>query len=231
MYIMKNSKRKILLLEDDELFASTLQDYLDESNFNVDVAKDGEEALDKSYKNCYDLYLFDINVPKLNGFELLKNLREHGVKTPTIFLTSYNDDATLNKCFSYGCDDYIKKPFKVTELILRINAVLRRTSRVLNKVKIAKTTYYDYTDRKVFSNDKEVPLSIKMVQLLELMIENNNKTIINQEIIDRLWSSYEEHSEGSIRLYITKIRAIVGKEKILNIKKVGYAIKNIICDE
>ncbi len=228
---MDKSKRKILLLEDDELFASTLLDYLEESNFDVDVANDGEEALNKSYENRYDLYLFDINVPKLNGCELLKQLRDNGIKIPTIFLTSHKDDSILNKCFSNGCDDYIKKPFNVTELILRINAVLRRTSRVLNKVKIAPSTYYDYNSRKVFCNDEEIPLSMKMLQLLELFIENNNKTIINQEIIDRLWSSYEEHSEGSIRLYITKIRAIVGKEKIRNIKKVGYAISNIVYDE
>lgn len=228
---MDNSKRKILLLEDDELFASTLLDYLEESNFDVDVVNDGEEALNKSYKNRYDLYLFDINVPKIDGCELLKSLRDNGIKIPTIFLTSYNDDTTLNKCFSNGCDDYIKKPFKVTELLLRINAVLRRTSRVLNEVKISPTTHYDYNSRKVFCNNKEIPLSMKMLQLLELFIENNNKVVVNQEIIDRLWSSYEEHSEGSIRLYITKIRAIVGKEKIQNIKKVGYTISNIIYDE
>jgi len=224
-------KRKILLLEDDELFSSTLVDYLEESNFNIDVVNDGEKALDKSYKNHYDLYLFDINVPKLNGYELLKTLRESGIKIPTIFLTSYHDETYLNKCFSIGCDDYIKKPFNVTELILRINAVLRRTSRILNRVKIGKTTYYDYNNRKVFCDNDEIRLSIKMIQLLELFIENNDKIITNQEIIDRLWSSYEECSEGSIRLYITKIRAIVGKEKIKNIKKIGYSISNIIYDE
>jgi DNA-binding response OmpR family regulator len=228
---MNKMKRKILLLEDDELFASTLLDYLKESNFDVDVVSDGEEALNKSYENHYDLYLFDINVPKLNGIELLKNLRDNGIKIPTIFLTSYNDDMTLEKCFSSGCDDYIKKPFKVTELVLRINAVLRRTSRIENRVQISCDTYYDFNNRKVFQNTKQIQLPIKVIQLLELFIENDNKTITNQEIIDRLWSNYEEHSEGSIRLYITKIRSIVGKQKVLNIKKVGYAVSNIVYNE
>lgn len=228
---MNKTKRKILLLEDDELFASTITDYLKESNFDVDVVYDGEEALNKSYENYYDLYLFDINVPKLNGIELLKNLRDNDIKIPTIFLTSYSDDSTLNKCFSNGCDDYIKKPFKVTELLLRINAVLRRTSRISNKVNINTKTYYDFNDRKIFCDNKEIQFPIKVIQLLELFIENDNKTITNQQIIDRLWSNYEEHSEGSIRLYITKIRAIVGKQKVLNIKKVGYAVSNIVCNE
>jgi len=228
---MNKTKRKILLLEDDELFASTLFDFLQESNFDVDIANNGEDALTKSYENHYDLYLFDINVPKMNGIELLKSLRENGIKIPTIFLTSYGDDDTLNNCFSNGCDDYIKKPFKVTELVLRINAVLRRTSRISNQVQINISSYYDFNNRKVYTNNNEVQLPIKVIQLLELFIENNNKTITNQQIIDRLWSNYEEHSEGSIRLYITKIRAIVGKEKIINIKKVGYVVSNIICDE
>ena len=229
--IMNNTKRKILLLEDDKLFASTVSDFLEESNFDIDIASDGEEALTRSYENYYDLYLFDINVPKLNGIELLKNLRDNGIKIPAIFLTSYKDDNTLNECFISGCDDYIKKPFKVNELVLRINAVLKRTSRIENKVNLSKNCYYDFNSRRIYCDDKEFSVPLKVIQLLELFIENNNKTITTQEIIDRLWSNYEEHSEGSIRLYITKIRNIVGKEKIINIKKVGYEILDIISDQ
>ena len=228
---MNNTKRKILLLEDDKLFASTVSDFLKESNFNIDTALDGEEALSMSYESYYDLYLFDINVPKLNGIELLKNLRENRIKTPTIFLTSYKDETTLNECFINGCDDYIKKPFKVSELVLRINAVLKRTSRIENRVNISETCYYDFNNRRIYCDEKEFSVPLKVIQLLELFIENNNKIITNQEIIDRLWSNYEEHSEGSIRLYITKIRNIVGKEKIINIKKIGYEILGIISDK
>ena len=227
---MNNTQRKILLLEDDELFASTISDFLEESNFDIDIVNDGEEALCKSYEKHYDLYLFDINVPKLNGIELLKNLRDNGIKVPTIFLTSYKDDATINECFINGCDDYIKKPFKVNELVLRINAVLKRTGRMENRVNINPTCYYDFNSRRIYCNNEEFNVPLKVIQLLELFIENNNKTITTQEIIDRLWSNYEEHSEGSIRLYITKIRNIVGKEKIVNIKKIGYKVLDIISD-
>lgn len=225
---MNNRKRKILLLEDDELFARTLVDFLKESNFDVDIAIDGEEALSKSYEKYYDLYLFDINVPKLNGIELLKSLRNNGIKIPVIFLTSYKDDKTLNECFVSGCDDYIKKPFKVNEMVLRINAVLKRASRIEERAFISKTCYYDFNARRIYCDEKEMHVPLKVIQLLELFIENNNKVITTDEIINRLWSNYEEHSEGSIRLYITKIRNIVGKEKILNIKRVGYKITDII---
>ncbi len=228
---MNITKRKILLLEDDTLFAQTLTDFLEESHFNIDIAKDGEEALLKSYENHYDLYLFDINVPKLNGIELLKTLRKNGIKIPTIFLTSYKDDKTLNKCFENGCDDYLRKPFKVSELLLRMNAILKRTSRVENIVKISQNHHYNFNSRRIYCDNDEMKYPLKVIQLLELFIENDNKTITTHEIIDRLWNNTQEHSEGSLRLYITKLRQITGKDKIKNIKKVGYAISGIVCDE
>ena len=225
---MNKIKRKILLLEDDNLFAKTLVDFLEESDFYIDCVDDGEKALAKSYENHYDLYLFDINVPKLNGIELLKALRDSDIKIPTIFLTSYKDDYTINECFISGCDDYIKKPFKVNELLLRINAVLKRTSRVENKVNISNSCYYDFNSRRVYCNNEDIHLPLKVIQLLELFIQRDNKTVTTSEIIDKLWSNYEEYSEGSIRLYITKLRNIVGKEKIVNIKKVGYKISGLV---
>ncbi len=227
---MTTLKRKILLLEDDQLFAQSLIDFFKESNFDIDLAIDGEIALDRSYENHYDLYLFDINVPKLNGIDLLKNLRDSGVKIPTIFLTSYKDEKTLKECFDNGCDDFLRKPFKVSELLLRINAILKRTSRIEKIVKINKSHYYNFDSRKIYCDNIEVKYPLKVIQLLELFIENDNKTITTHEIIDKLWSNTENHSEGSLRLYITKLRQIVGKNKIENIKKIGYSISGIICE-
>jgi len=146
---MNTTKRKILLLEDDKLFAQSLIDFLNDANFSVDLAIDGEEALDKSYENKYDIYLFDINVPKLNGIELFKILRENGITIPTIFLTSYKDEKTLEDCFENGCEDFLRKPFKVKELLIRINAVLKRINKTDNIVKIAQNHYYNFDKREV----------------------------------------------------------------------------------
>ncbi len=227
---MNTIKRQILLLEDDNLFSQTLVDFLEELNFNVDITTNGEEALSKSYENHYDLYLFDINVPKLNGIDLLKALRGNGIKIPTIFLTSYKDDKTLKECFDTGCDDFLRKPFKLSELNYRINAILKRTSRVENIVKISPNHCYNFDSRRIYYDEVEMQHPLKVIQLLELFLENNNKTITTNEIIERLWSNSQEHSEGSLRLYITKLRQIVGKDKIKNIKKVGYAVSGIIND-
>ena len=216
--------RKILLLEDDKLFSSTLEDFLSEYGFEVDVASDGEKALELSYKNRYDLYLFDINVPKIDGISLLKSLREQDDTIPTIFLTSYKDDKTLKECFKSGCDDFLKKPVDIEELLLRIDAVLKRVGGVRKSFKLRENIYYDFEKRQVFDGDKPLPLSLKVILLLELFIEKNNKIVTPHQIIQKLWSSSEEYSEGSIRLYISKIREIVGKEKIKNIKKIGYEV-------
>jgi len=228
---MNIKKRQILLLEDDKLFAHSLIDFLEELNFNIDFVCDGEEALNSIYDNHYDLYLFDINVPKIDGIALLETLRDSGITTPTIFLTSYRDDKSLNRCFGSGGDDYLRKPFKLNELMLRINAILKRTSRVDNIVKFASNYYFDFDNREVYYNQEKIKFPLKVIQLLEFVIENSNKTVTTNDIIRVLWSDSQEHSEGALRLYISKVRQIVGKDKILNIKKVGYSISSIIYEQ
>jgi len=226
---MNKIKRKLLLLEDDKLFAYSLIDFLEELNFSIDLVCDGDRALDYIYKNSYDLYLFDINVPKIDGIELLDILRDNKIDTPTIFLTSYRDENTLSRCFNSGCDDYLRKPFRLNELILRINAILKRTSRVDNIVRFHSNYYFDFDNRVVYYNQKEMKYPLKVIQLLELFIDNNNQIVTKDDIIRSLWSDEEAHSDGAIRLYISKVREIVGKDKIINIKKVGYSISGIIC--
>ncbi|SHO80274.1 Two-component system response regulator DccR [hydrothermal vent metagenome] len=225
-----NKKREILLLEDDKLFAHSLIDFLEELNFTIDFVSDGQEALNSIYNNRYDLYLFDINVPKIDGIELLQTLRDSAITTPTIFLTSYRDDNTLNRCFSSGCDDYLRKPFKLNELMLRINAILKRTRRVDNIVKFSSNYYFDFDKREVYYNDELIKYPLKVIQLLEFIISNRDKMVTTDDIIRVLWSDSQEHSEGALRLYISKVRQIIGKDKIVNIKKVGYSISSNLCE-
>lgn len=229
---MVTYNRKILLLEDDNLFAESLIDLLEINKYDIDHAKDGEEALNYSFDNTYDLFLFDINVPKINGIELLKDLRISKDYTPTIFLTSYKDDETINESFLSGCDDYIKKPFNVNELLLRVNAVLKRTAKVNDtKIFLTKNIYFDFEKRIVFEKDLEVIMPFKVICLLELFIQKDNSIVTNEEIISKLWSVSEEYSSGSLRLYINRLRNLLGKEKIINIKKVGYKIEGIILEQ
>ena len=215
---------KILLLEDDELFASSIIDFLEEENFIIDHATDGEALLDLNYENNYDLYLLDINVPKISGLELLSQLRESGDKTPAIFLTSYKDKDTLKDGFSSGADDYLTKPIDLDELILRIFALLKRSGKQLENIKVQNLEFNPLT-KELRKNSELVKLPIKVVELFELFCENRGEIVSKEQIISRLWSCEEEFSDGSIRVYINKLKQLLDNDSIVNIKGVGYKIQ------
>ena len=142
---------KILVLEDDKLFNDTLEDFLEEEGFEVTTALDPYSALDITYEERFDLYLFDVNLPYETGFSLLKQLRDAGDLTPTMFLTSRNDKVSLTQGFDVGADDYMKKPIDLDELLLRINALLRRQIRS-SKLKIGEYVL-DRTSKELFLNE------------------------------------------------------------------------------
>jgi len=128
---------KILLLEDDKVLSESLIELLEYENFAITHVKDGEEAINKTYEQKFDMFLFDVNVPFVNGFELLRNLRESGDETPAIFLTALDDIASLSLGFKSGADDYIKKPFDFDELLVRIKAILKRQYNTYdNEIKV-----------------------------------------------------------------------------------------------
>jgi len=216
-------KRKILLLEDDELFAESLQDYLEEKEFLVDIAVDGEDALNKAYYNNYDIYLLDVNVPLVNGIDFLKLIRSGSDEKPAIFITSHTDKDTLIKGYKSGCDDYMRKPIDLEELYYRIKVLLKKSNHI-STYKLNSNCFYSTEKRELVCNGKKVKLAIKVLKLLELLLENRSKVVTKEQIIYKLWSVHETYSEGSIRVYINKLKKILGNEKIENIKGLGYKL-------
>ncbi len=215
---------KILLLEDDNLFAESLEDFLSELGFCVDICNDGESALEKSYENRYNLLLLDINVPKVNGFEVLQNIREQNDDTPAIFLTSFRDKNSILKGFDKGADDYLKKPVDLDELYSRITALLRRTKSLTNTIKVGKYLYYPKQKTLKYKN-KELILSKKLSELLDILVKQQNQIVTKETILEKLWEWNEEASEGSLRVYINKLKKILGKEMIKNQKGIGYKLE------
>ena len=217
---------KILILEDDTLFANTLEDFLTCEEFIVNIAKDGEEALSLNYENNYDLYIFDINVPKINGLELLKLLRQNSDSTPTIFLTSYKDKDTLKDAFLKGCDDYIKKPVDLDELLFRIKAVLKRNKKEFEQITLGNNIVFNPVSKRVFEDEVDMNLPIKVLEMLELFLENRNEIVTKEMIISKLWSASQSYSEGSIRVYINQLKKLFeNKEAIINVKGIGYKLE------
>ncbi len=222
---MERFKRwKVLLLEDNELFAESIKDFLEDKDFDIDIVVDGEEAISQSYYNNYDIYLLDINVPFVNGVDFLRMIRRSGDERPTIFITSHQDKDTLIKGYESGCDDYMKKPIDLEELYYRIQVLLNRRRTLQSKVEFGKNCYYDFAKRALYKDNKSVSLSMKALKLLELLLEYKNEVVTKEQIIRRLWSSSDDHSEGSIRVYINKIKKAIGEDMIQNVKGIGYKL-------
>jgi DNA-binding response OmpR family regulator len=211
---------KILLLEDDKLFNETLQDFLEEEGFALACALDPRTALELTYRSNFDLYLFDVNLPYENGFDLLKRLRESGDMTPTIFLTSREDKASLQEGFALGADDYMRKPVDLDELLLRIRAIIRRQTR--EEILQLGAYRLDLVSKSLTRTDGEaVEISQKAVDLLIVLLEADTAIVSAERIKDKLWAASKTPSEGALRVYVTQIKKYF-PEAIKNIRGVGY---------
>ena len=210
---------KILLLEDDNLFNETLQDFLEEEGFSLDSALDPYSALEFTYERNYDLYLFDVNLPYESGFDLLKKLRQSGDVTPTIFLTSRDDKASLTQGFETGADDYMKKPIDLDELLLRIQALLRR--QVRKERMIIGEYSLDMVAKTLFHNNKELDITGKAVELLVLLVQEDGEVVSSDTIKNRLWAAGQNASDGSLRVYVTQLKKYF-PDAIVNVRGVGY---------
>jgi len=206
-------------LEDDNLFNETLQDFLEEEGFSLDTALDPYSALEFTYERNYDLYLFDVNLPYESGFDLLKKLRQSGDVTPTIFLTSRDDKASLTQGFETGADDYMKKPIDLDELLLRIQALLRR--QVRKERMIIGEYSLDMVAKTLFHNNKELDVTGKAVELLVLLVQEDGEVVSSDTIKNRLWAAGQNASDGSLRVYITQLKKYF-PDAIVNVRGVGY---------
>ncbi len=221
---MINQYIKILILEDDKLFSDSLDDFLTQEGFIVRVVYDGEKALDLCYEESFDLLLLDVNVPMLNGFEFLSKLRQNATHTPAIFITSFKDKSSIQKGFLKGGDDYLIKPIDIDELLLRIIALLRRSGKLKEAIAINEAIYYPKESVIQIQNERYT-LSKKVTLLLDILIEYKNSTVSLSQIESRLWTWDETSSPSSLRIYINKLKKILGKESIVNQKGVGYRLE------
>jgi DNA-binding response OmpR family regulator len=206
-------------LEDDKLFNETLEDFLEEEGYSIHCALDPYTALELTYEHRFDLYLFDVNLPYENGFELLEKLRQSGDETPCIFITSREDKASLKEGFEKGGDDYIRKPVDMDELFLRMQAVLRR--QVRSQMVQIDTYHFDILTKTLYRNDKAQELSSKASELLLVLLEGQGRVVPLEQIKERLWSSSEEASDGALRVYIAQLKKYFPTQ-LCNVRGVGY---------
>lgn len=213
---------KILLLEDDVLLGETLSDLLEDEGYEVLHVTNGQDALEQTFKERFELYILDINVPLLSGTQLLKELREGDDQTPAIFLTSHKTKDMLSEGFLSGCDDYITKPFDNDELLFRISAVLRRVQK--NTPQNVGKLKNDTKHKQIFYDGEQIELSKKEYELLSLLMLHVNQNLTKEMILSELWSCEEGGSDGAIRVYINRLKHLFPDVDIQNVRGIGYRL-------
>ena len=220
-------KAKLLLLEDESALNETIAEYLQEQGFEVVAVFDGDEAEARLYESRFDLLLLDVNVPGVDGFNLLKAARASGTRTPAIFLTSRSALADVEVGFESGADDYLRKPFALKELLLRIENLLKRkfSHDNANQIELGGNLSYDTSTLTLSKNGETVTLGNKESRLLKLFIQRKGELIAHEVIKEELWDFDEEPSDDALRTYIKHLRQILGKERIVSHKRLGYQFR------
>ena len=216
-------QRKILLLEDDLQLNDTIRQFLEHHRYRVIPAFDAHEAVDKIYEHHIDLMLLDIKVPHQNGFDLLSQLREKGNTTPAIFITSLHSVEDVTHGFDVGCDDYIRKPFALKELLVRIEFQIKKQYGSREEwIEVGNGLKFHPGEYRLVRDGDTVAIKNKEAMLLNLMLEHPNELLEYGRIFEVLWEYGEEPSPGSLRTYVKTLRSLIGKAYIETVKNRGY---------
>lgn len=204
-------------------------EYLNANHHETTSVKSYEKALNLAYENDFDLWIFDVKVIGGNGFELLEELRNANKLMPCIFTTSLNDIKDLNKGFLSGCDDYLKKPFELAELLLRVNNLIKwNYAHKTNQLEdLGDNLSFDIYKKTLYKNGKAVNLSNKESRLLALFLQNKNRVLTREEIYSSIWDYDEIPSELSLRVYIRNLRKYLGKKNSFKTKSRVYLCVNL----
>lgn len=224
--------KTILLAEDDVDFGNILQQYLTLHNFDVVWAKDGKEALEIFKNNNFDICVFDVMMPKLDGFSLAEKVIQQNPEMPFVFLTARNQKEDKLKGLKLGADDYIVKPFEADELILRLQNIIKRTQKsiITTTSDIVKIGSYTFNPKKLQLEHKTKTqrLTEKEVQLIQFLYEHKNQLLKREEILSSVWKNDDFFSGRSMDVFISRLRKYFAEDptiKIESIRGVGLELK------
>lgn len=202
---------KILVVDDEKLIVKGIKFSLEQEEMNVDVAYDGEEALNLAKENEYNLILLDVMLPKIDGLEVCQMIREFS-SVPIIMVTAKGEDIDKIMGLEYGADDYITKPFNILEVKARIKAILRRSVKKVEPVITNENTIkvreleIRLDSRRVFLNDKEAGLTAKEFDLLELLMKNEGKVYSREALLETVWGYGYPGDARSVDVHVRRLR-------------------------
>jgi DNA-binding response OmpR family regulator len=209
---------KILLLEDDQILCESLKEFLELEGYEVHVAHRGPEVYDLTFTQKYDLYILDVNVPEINGFDVLSSLKDAGDETPAIYITALTDINSISKGFAIGAEDYIKKPFDPEELVIRIKRKYQKDDEVI----CLKDIVYNPVTRVLQKEGQTIGLGEVQKNLFHTLITAQNKVVDSYTLMDFL----EQPTPNALRVNLAKLKNKLGIE-IKNIRGQGYMIEKI----
>lgn len=227
---MKKAPIKILLAEDEPNFGTVLKSYLNLASYEVDWCINGRQAYSKALNNSYQLCIFDVMMPEMDGFALAKEIRKRNKQIPIIFLTARGLKEDVLKGFKIGADDYLTKPFDSDILLEKIRALLKRQQVVTvdtNPVFTIGRYTFDYSSRNLSINGNDQRLSPKEAELLKLMCLNLGSVISRSEALTKIWKEDNYFTGRSMDVYIAKLRKHLNKDisiKIVNIHGNGFCL-------
>jgi DNA-binding response OmpR family regulator len=206
----KKMANRVLVVDDEKLIVKGLKFSLEQDGMTVESAYDGEEALEYAKKNEYDIILLDIMLPKLDGMEVCQQIREFS-NVPIIMLTAKGDDMDKILGLEYGADDYITKPFNILEVKARIKAILRRNTKkeaapVKSSIVVVGSLKLDCDSRSLFIEDKEIYLTAKEFDLLELLVFNSNKVYSRDTLLNTVWGYDYPGDARTVDVHIRRLR-------------------------
>jgi len=213
---------KILLLEDDLIIAEQIRDYFELCGHTVDAYSNGLDMIESANPNSYDIMLLDINTPGMSGLEVLKEFRGLSISTPAIFVTAMSDMEYLKNAYSLGCDDYVRKPFDIEELELRIERLVHEDDS--RYIEISSAYRFDMREQKLYLRDQEVHLNSKEQSLLYLLLKNRNQSVSKESIINYVWDDLNI-CNNTLRTKIKKLRDKLEENFIQSLRGAGYKIE------
>jgi DNA-binding response OmpR family regulator len=230
----KSAKIRLLLAEDDENLSFMLEQYLIQKGYDVTVKSNGQDAFDVFCKKPFDLLILDVMMPKLDGFNLARKIREINQNVPIIFLTAKGSKEDTLEGFNAGGDDYITKPFSMDELLARINAILKRTNAFKaiesdqNVFEIGDYTFY-YNEKELIHNPSKEKMSLttKEADLLRLFAIHKNDLLDRSFALKSVWGDDNYYNSRSMDVYIAKLRKYLSKDEnisIVNVHGKGFKL-------
>ncbi len=217
---------RILIVDDEELIRTVIKEYAEIEGYEIDEASNGLEAIDKCKENSYDLIIMDIMMPKLDGYQAVKEIQKEK-NTPILMLSARGEEYDKLLGFDLGIDDYVQKPFSPKELMARIKAILKRVNKVTKKYTID-TLVIDDGAREVYVDNEKAILTLKEYELLKYLIENENIAVSREQLLTNIWGYDFYGDDRTVDTHIKTLRSKIGKYKdnIVTLRGVGYKFEH-----